>query len=52
MECVVEEFEEGHSVASLDVEAKGSNITFLYTLGEGGCPKSFVINGSRLAGQP
>jgi DNA mismatch repair protein MSH6 len=39
MECLVE-------------EGKASNITFLYTLGEGVCPKSFGINVARLAGVP
>ncbi len=39
MECLVE-------------EEKNNNITFLYTLGEGVCPKSFGINVARLAGLP
>ena len=43
MECIVEE-------DSSD-DAK-SNITFLYTLGEGPCPKSFGVNVARLAGLP
>ena len=29
-----------------------NNITFLYTLGEGSCPKSFGINVARLAALP
>lgn len=36
MECIVED----------------DNITFLYTLGEGPCPKSFGVNVARLAGLP
>jgi DNA mismatch repair ATPase MutS len=39
MECLVE-------------EGKNNNITFLYTLGEGACHKSFGINVARLAGLP
>ena len=34
-----------------DAEKK-HNITFLYTLGEGPCPKSFGVNVARLAGLP
>jgi DNA mismatch repair protein MSH6 len=47
MECFVEEGEDG-SNANKDRD----NITFLYTLGEGSCPKSFGINVARLAGLP
>lgn len=50
MECIVEEIE-----SNVDVPGgnpKESNITFLYTLGKGGCPKSFGINVARLAGLP
>lgn len=43
MECIVED-------DSSD-DAK-NNITFLYTLGEGPCPKSFGVNVARLAGLP
>lgn len=52
MECFVEE--NGTMDESEDGEQseKGSNITFLYTLGEGSCPKSFGINVARLAGLP
>lgn len=45
MECIVEED------SSEDVVDK-SNITFLYTLGAGPCPKSFGVNVARLAGLP
>jgi DNA mismatch repair protein MSH6 len=41
MECLVE-----------NKEVEDSNITFLYTLGNGVCPKSFGINVARLAGLP
>jgi len=45
MECVVEE--------DCDEDAeKKHNITFLYSLGEGPCPKSFGVNVARLAGLP
>ena len=43
MECVVDD--DGDSESA-------SNITFLYTLGEGACPKSFGVNVARLAGLP
>lgn len=44
MQCYVQE----------EVENSGEerNITFLYTLGEGSCPKSFGINVARIAGLP
>lgn len=42
MECLVED-QQG---------SEDSNITFLYTLGAGTCPKSFGINVARLAGLP
>jgi DNA mismatch repair ATPase MutS len=45
MECLVEE---SHQV---DGDSQ-DQITFLYTLGEGTCPKSFGINVARLAGLP
>ena len=45
MECMVEDD------SSDDVVDK-SNITFLYTLGDGPCPKSFGVNVARLAGLP
>lgn len=44
MECMVEDDE--------STEIKDSKITFLYTLGDGVCPKSFGINVARLAGLP
>ena len=44
MQCLVDETES---------ESEGnSNITFLYTLGPGSCPKSFGINVAKLAGLP
>jgi DNA mismatch repair protein MSH6 len=45
MECLVEQ-------KSTDGEFDDCNITFLYTLGSGACPKSFGINVARLAGLP
>jgi DNA mismatch repair protein MSH6 len=45
MECMVEE-------DSSDNDVDKSNITFLYTLGAGPCPKSFGVNVARLAGLP
>lgn len=45
MECIVEDDNE-------DDSARKSNITFLYTLGDGPCPKSFGVNVARLAGLP
>lgn len=45
MECVVEDDHENDSEKKL-------NITFLYTLGDGPCPKSFGVNVARLAGLP
>lgn len=45
MKCMVEEDSSGH-------EVNKSNITFLYTLGAGPCPKSFGINVARLADLP
>jgi DNA mismatch repair protein MSH6 len=52
MECIVE----GEGIDSLDDENLGKsndgNITFLYTLGVGTCPKSFGINVARLAAIP
>ena len=44
MQCVVEEDND-------DENANGS-ITFLYSLGEGTCPKSFGVNVARLASLP
>jgi len=44
MECLVEEEEQGNE--------DDCNITFLYALGEGACPKSFGINVARLAALP
>ena len=48
MECVVDNGKN----SSGSGEAEESNITFLYTLGTGVCPKSFGINVARLAGLP
>ncbi|KAL3902271.1 MAG: hypothetical protein SGARI_005925 [Bacillariaceae sp.] len=45
MECVADE-------DSSAVGSGNSNITFLYTLGPGACPKSFGINVAKLAGLP
>ena len=45
MECIVEEDDN-------DDAEKKHNITFLYTLGDGPCPKSFGVNVARLAGLP
>ena len=42
MECVVED----------DDDSEKKNIAFLYTLGDGPCPKSFGVNVARLAGLP
>lgn len=46
MECIAEDDDDED-----DAERK-NNITFLYTLGEGPCPKSFGVNVARLAGLP
>jgi DNA mismatch repair ATPase MutS len=45
MECIVEDDNEECPDAK-------NNITFLYTLGDGPCPKSFGVNVARLAGLP
>jgi DNA mismatch repair protein MSH6 len=45
MECIVEDDNE-------DDSERKHNITFLYTLGGGPCPKSFGVNVARLAGLP
>ena len=54
MECLVEEGDplaaEGDGSEAED--GRDHNITFLYTLGTGACPKSFGINVARLAGLP
>jgi DNA mismatch repair protein MSH6 len=50
MKCVVEN-EAAMDRESDDAEQVGM-ITFLYLLGEGGCPKSFGINVARLARLP
>merc|ERR1712150_343141 len=56
MECLVEEAEKKISNDADDNEITDNvtdhNITFLYTLGEGSCPKSFGINVAYLAGLP
>lgn len=46
MECMVEEDEDE------DDSERKNNITFLYTLGDGSCPKSFGVNVAKLAGLP
>jgi len=48
MECLVE----NKTGEDNDEEVDDSNITFLYTLGSGVCPKSFGINVARMAGLP
>lgn len=45
MECIVASCDDGSSDSD-------GRITFLYTLGQGVCPKSFGINVARLAGLP
>jgi DNA mismatch repair protein MSH6 len=45
MQCLVDEEDDGAA-------AEDGSITFLYTLGEGTCPKSFGINVARLAALP
>jgi DNA mismatch repair protein MSH6 len=54
MECIVEGSD---PTAANDgdeemEDERDHNITFLYTLGTGACPKSFGINVARLAGLP
>jgi len=46
MECIVEDDDDE------DDSERRNNITFLYTLGDGPCPKSFGVNVARLAGLP
>ena len=48
MECLVEDGSRG----SDELTTRDCNITFLYTLGEGVCPKSFGINVARMAEIP
>ena len=48
MECLVDD----GSRASDERTSRDSNITFLYTLGNGVCPKSFGINVARMAEIP
>ena len=50
MECLVGNGEDATS--SSEQDEADHDITFLYTLGEGTCPKSFGINVARLAGLP
>jgi len=56
MECVVESNDEPDDSTDENTDEtskdNGHNITFLYTLGEGACPKSFGINVARLAALP
>ncbi|KAL7555199.1 hypothetical protein ACHAWF_018860 [Thalassiosira exigua] len=49
MECIVEDDVEEDDEGN---PKKKNNITFLYTLGDGPCPKSFGVNVARLAGLP
>ena len=49
MECIVEDSSVDHNN---EERRSRNNITFLYTLGEGSCPKSFGINVARLAALP
>lgn len=53
MECFVED-EPNENESCDDAQNKNidPDITFLYTLGEGSCPRSFGINVARLAGLP
>lgn len=51
MECFVED-DNTESDSQDGNDNNSDNITFLYTLGEGSCPKSFGINVARLAGLP
>ena len=48
MECLVE----NSTDEAIEGDSNGSNITFLYTLGQGVCPKSFGINVARMASLP
>jgi DNA mismatch repair protein MSH6 len=50
MECFVEGGVDENE--STDDESQGHSITFLYTLADGACPKSFGINVAKLAGLP
>lgn len=54
MECLVEGSDPvaAHNGEEEAEAGNDHNITFLYTLGEGACPKSFGINVARLAGLP
>jgi DNA mismatch repair protein MSH6 len=49
MQCLVEE---RVSSSEANQSTTDNSITFLYTLGEGTCPKSFGINVAQLAGLP
>ena len=49
MECMVENDDDEQAAGATGVP---SRVTFLYTLGNGACPKSFGINVARLAGLP
>ena len=51
MECFVEDKDSSQDQLDNDAD-RDKSITFLYTLGEGSCPKSFGINVARLAGLP
>merc|ERR1712060_640672 len=42
----------GVRLGHMECIASEGNITFLYTLGEGACPRSFGVNVARLAGLP
>lgn len=53
MECFVDDDHDEESEGEENEKKKSdNNITFLYTLGEGACPRSFGINVAKLAGLP
>lgn len=55
MQCLVEKKDSELTLESeiiQETEQSGNRITFLYTLGDGVCPKSFGINVARLAKLP
>lgn len=51
MECYVEGGVNDNAIAEHN-DNEELDITFLYTLGDGACPKSFGINVAKLAGLP
>jgi DNA mismatch repair protein MSH6 len=52
MQCLVEKRMSSSSQSNQNQTTDDNSITFLYTLGEGTCPKSFGINVAQLAGLP